>query len=213
MADDASAPTSGPQHGEYLRSLPIGEEISPRTDFFTWSTFPFDRDVNGRVKTRTLEPPVLPEPARKGEAGPADCFICQKPDARYLWADEHWRVAYPHEREGALALVFLEPRIHADLHELPADRLAELGPMIARVERALSGLEDVGRVHIHRWGDGAAHFHLWFIARPAGMLQMRGAFGAVWADVLPQVSEEYFRATNARIAAALAQDGGVAQVC
>jgi len=101
MADDASAPTSGPQHGEYLRSLPIGEEISPRTDFFTWSTFPFDRDVNGRVKTRTLEPPVLPEPARKGEAGPADCFICQKPDERYLWADEHWRVAYPHEREGA----------------------------------------------------------------------------------------------------------------
>ena len=37
-----------------------------------------------------------------------------------------------------------------------------------RVERAVLALGDVGRVHLYRWGDGGAHFHVWFVPRPLG---------------------------------------------
>jgi diadenosine tetraphosphate (Ap4A) HIT family hydrolase len=210
MVTDAS--DSVALYGEYLRSLPIGEEISPRTDFFAWDAFPFAVDEEGRVRIRKLDPPVLPEPPRGGEDGPEDCVICRKPDADYLWTDEHWRVAYPNSRGGGAAVVFLEPRVHADLRGLPDERAAELGTMIVRVERALATLEDVGRVHIYRWGDGLAHLHLWFVVRPAGMLQLRGTFLPAWNGVLPPVSEEYLRAVNVKLAAALAKDGGQAHV-
>jgi diadenosine tetraphosphate (Ap4A) HIT family hydrolase len=198
--------------GEYLSSLPIGEDISPRTDFFAWDAFPFEKDEEGRVRIRRLDPPVLPEPPRGGEDGPADCDICAKPDEAYLWTDEHWRVAYPHKPGGGAAVVFLEPRAHVDLHELPEDLAAELGPMILRVERALASLDDVGRVHMHRWGDGIAHMHLWFVVRPAGMLQLRGSFLPAWNGLLPAVPEDYFRGVNVKLAAALAKGGGQAHL-
>src|SRR5262249_62025925 len=53
---------------------------------------------------------------------------------------------------------------------------AELGVMTVRLERAIRSLDGVARVHVNRWGDGAAHLHLWFLARPYGRLQLRGTF-------------------------------------
>ena len=49
---------------------------------------------------------------------------------------------------------------------------------------------DVGRVHLYRWGDGGAHFHVWFLPRPLGMVEAAGAMLPLWEDVLPNVSDE-----------------------
>jgi hypothetical protein len=81
--------------------------------------------------------------------------------------------------------------------------------MIQRVSRAISALPDVGRVHVNRWGDGSEHFHIWFLARPLGMWQMRGAMLAVWDDLLPRVPPDEWRANLRQIAAALAEGGGI----
>ena len=199
---------------EFLSSLPIGEPLEPQVDHFGWETFPFVKDAEGRVRVRPLNEPVLPEPPRNGEGGPGDCMICNKPDEKYLWTDEHWRVAYQDDgsRRGGLAVLFLEPRVHADLADLPAERVAELGPMIVRVERALASLDGVGRVHVSRWGDGIAHLHFWFLARPAGLLQTCGAFLPLWNAVLPKLAVRHARAVNVKLAAALEKDGGRAHL-
>ncbi|MBR7836566.1 hypothetical protein KDL01_25025 [Actinospica durhamensis] len=212
MSTDEPDPVVQPS--EYVSDLPIGVELKPKVDHFTWDVFPFAKDDEGRVRIRRLDQPVLPEPPRNGEDGPRDCVICAKPDEKYLWTDEHWRVAYqdPEERRGSLATVFLEPRVHTDLGDLPAERALELGPMIVRVERALASLEGVGRVHVNRWGDGVAHLHLWFTARPAGMLQLRGTFLPLWNSLLPRVTTQYFDGVNMKLAAALEKDGGRAHV-
>ena len=34
-------------------------------------------------------------------------------------------------------------------------------------------------------GDGAAHLHIFFFARPAGFTQLRGTCMAIWDDLLP----------------------------
>jgi hypothetical protein len=71
-----------------------------------------------------------------------------------------------------------------------------------------SSLSDVGRVHVSRWGDGSEHFHLWFLARPKGMWQMRGAMLAVWDDLLPQVPAEEWTASLRAVAESLATEDG-----
>lgn len=146
---------------------------------------------------------LRPEPARAGEDA-ASCQICAEKDE--LWGDEHWRVRAP-SIPSALHVLFAEPRVHADLDDLPAEAAASMGPMLQRVSGALStGLDGVGRVHVNRWGDGAAHLHWWFIARPAGMLQLRGSLSPLWDDVLPPLPEDVWRADLDRIAAALAAE-------
>ncbi|MEO7269845.1 MAG: hypothetical protein ABIW49_11630 [Knoellia sp.] len=52
-----------------------------------------------------------------------------------------------------------------------------------------------------RWGDGGSHAHVWFIARPVGMSQLRGTYMAVWDDLLPPVPLEV-RDDNAAAAVA-----------
>ncbi|MFI6848181.1 hypothetical protein OG535_07260 [Kitasatospora sp. NBC_00085] len=67
-------------------------------------------------------------------------------------------------------------------------------------------------MHVNRWGDGAAHLHLWLIARPEGMMQLRGSTLPLWTDPLPAPSAEAWAATARRIAAAMAEGGGTAHV-
>jgi diadenosine tetraphosphate (Ap4A) HIT family hydrolase len=108
------------------------------------------------------------------------------------------------EPEGLPAMVMLVPRAHHDLLDLPVELLVEMGPMIQRVERAILSLGGIARVHVNRWGDGGAHLHWWFIARPEGMMQLRGTCLPLWGDMLPKVPAEIWDETNRRIAAALA---------
>lgn len=109
-------------------------------------------------------------------------------------------------------VLILEARSHLDLGDLPNLLAAELGVMTVRLERAIRSLDEVAQVHVNRWGDGAAHLHLWFLGRPAGQLQLRGPFLAMWDEILEPVPEAQWRSNLAHIAAWLEQFGGTAQV-
>jgi diadenosine tetraphosphate (Ap4A) HIT family hydrolase len=189
---------------EYVKRLPIGEQIPfPSDGIPFWEVFPYE----GELRIKVLEEPTLPEPPRHGEAGPEDCHACNSPDADFLWTDEHWRLGSFPEPAALPAMVLLQPRGHYDLHDLPPERAAELGAMLQRVERAIMSLGGIARVHVNKWGDGGAHLHMFLIARPEGMMQMRGTCLPLWDDVLPKVPNAVWIETNRRIAQAM--DTGV----
>jgi diadenosine tetraphosphate (Ap4A) HIT family hydrolase len=167
--------------------------------------FPF----TGDLQVKPLEPPVIPEPARR-DSDPGSCGSCHRPDSEFIWTDENWR-AQPFLPTPVPGVVLLETRAHQDsFSDMTPELLGELGPMIARVERAVESIGEVGRVHLNRWGDGGAHFHLWFIPRPLGALQLRGSCLPMWFDVLPDLDGEAAEAPLRTIAAALSIEGGTA---
>lgn len=172
-------------------------------DFAKWPSFPFEGDL--RVKQ--LDDPVDVEPARKGE-GSAECLSCNAPDDAYIWVSERWRVRAMDRPTGLPMVLILESRSHLDLGDLPNLLAAELGVMTVRLERAIRSLDGVARVHVNRWGDGSAHLHMWFLARPYGQLQLRGTFLSLWDAILPAIPESTWRENLAHVAAWLAEFGG-----
>ena len=176
-------------------------------DFTTWPTFPFEGDI--RVKK--LDPLAAEEPARQGE-DPETCASCRASDRDYVWVADRWRVRALERPSGLPMVLILESRSHLDLGDLPNLLAAELGVMTVRLERAIRSLDGVARVHVNRWGDGAAHLHLWFLARPYGRLQLRGTFLSLWDDILPPIDEEVWRANLGLIGAWLAEFGGRSMV-
>jgi diadenosine tetraphosphate (Ap4A) HIT family hydrolase len=189
------------QPSDYVRRLPIGERL-PLGEMVDDPLFPLE----GEMTTHPLDPPTLPEPARRGEPGGAPCLACDPARPPALWEDERWRVFVSDEPHGLPMVAVLQPKAHHDLDDLPQELAAELGPMIQRVARAIGRIGSVGRVHVNRWGDGGSHFHVWFLARPRGMWQMRGAMLAVWDDVLPKVPADEWEANRRTVAAALAEE-------
>jgi hypothetical protein len=183
----------------------VPENTTPLPDFTRWPSFPFEGDM--RVKP--LTPPVAAEPPRSGE-DPANCIACNTPDDAYVWVSERWRVRAMDRPTGLPVVLILECRSHFDLGDLPNLLAAELGVMTVRLERAIRSLDGVARVHVNRWGDGAAHMHLWFLARPSGLLQLRGTFLSLWDDILPAIPEQQWRENLALVAAWLAEFGGTA---
>ncbi|HEX5540625.1 MAG TPA: hypothetical protein VFX60_03530, partial [Micromonospora sp.] len=171
--------------------------------FTRWPSFPFE----GRFQVKKLDEPVAVEPPRKGE-DPADCVACSAPDEAYIWVSERWRVRAMDRPSGLPMVLILESRSHLDLGDLPNLLAAELGVMTVRLERAIRSLDGVARVHVNRWGDGAAHLHVWFLARPYGRLQLRGTFLSLWDDILPPIPESVWRENLALVAAWLAEFGG-----
>jgi len=163
-----------------------------------WSSFPYEGDL----RVRPVEDVVLPEPPRHGEGG-VDCGACAAPDEAYLWTDDQWRLRSTEEPSGLPVVLLLEPRVHADLHDLPAALRAGMGELLCRVEAALTSLGGIGRVHVMRVGDGAEHLHWWFMARPLGLVQARGSFAVEWDDVLPPRPRDEWEADLRRVAAAL----------
>jgi hypothetical protein len=109
-------------------------------------------------------------------------------------------------------VLILESRSHLDLGDLPNLLAAELGVMTVRLERAIRSLDGVARVHVNRWGDGSAHLHLWFLARPYGRLQLRGTFLSLWDEIMPPVDEAVWRSNLGVIGAWLAEFGGRSMV-
>ncbi len=147
-----------------------------------------------------LGPRVVPEPPRRGEPGGEPCGVCGGHTTAEVWSDEHFTMHPP--VGGSLAgSVWVASKEHVDsFADLPPEAAAAFGPMVARVERAILARGDVGRVHVYRWGDGGAHFHVWFIPRPLGMLEASGAMLPLWEDVLPNVSDDELRVAAQQIA-------------
>jgi hypothetical protein len=50
-------------------------------------------------------------------------------------------------------------------------------------------------------GDGAEHLHVWFFARPEGLLQLRGSSLSDWTDCLPPMPHDEWSAVQREIAA------------
>jgi len=146
---------------------------------------------------------VVPEPPRRGEPGGDPCGVCEGTAASAVWSDEHFSLHPP--MGGSLpGSVWLASRAHVDsFKDLPPEAAAAFGPLVARIERAILSLGGVGRVHLYRWGDGGAHFHVWFIPRPLCMLEARNMMLPLWEEVLPNVSDEELADAARRVAAAL----------
>jgi hypothetical protein len=178
---------------------------TPRTlpAFVNWPSFPFE----GQLRVKRLDPPAAEEPPRDGE-DPETCAACNTADESYIWVSERWRVRALDAPSGLPMVLILETRSHLDIGDLPNMLAAEMGVMTVRLERAIRSLDDVARVHVNRWGDGAAHLHLWFLARPVGQLQMRGSFLSMWDDILDPIPEDRWRESLAMVAAWLGEFGG-----
>ncbi|MBO0845844.1 MAG: hypothetical protein J2P22_10545 [Nocardioides sp.] len=147
---------------------------------------------------------VVPEPPRRGEEGGEPCFPCSDhSDDNLIWSDDIWTLHSP----GQTALpgsVWLASRAHFDsFADMPPDVAATFGAVCGRVELAVLALGDVGRVHLYRWGDGGAHFHVWFVPRPLGRLDMSGAHLMAWEDAMPAATEEQIAEAGRRISAAM----------
>jgi diadenosine tetraphosphate (Ap4A) HIT family hydrolase len=165
----------------------------------TWDTFPFD----GTMTPRALLPPVEREEPRHGEHG-AGCRRCDLVDTEYCWVTERWRLYAPAEPSGLPVVLLLEPRLHyAEPGDLPDELASELGVLLARIERAIRSIGQIGRVHVCRWGDGSEHLHWWFMARPARIPQLIGSFAAIWDDILPPTPKQIWDANVAAVVAAL----------
>ena len=173
----------------------------PLPDVATWDIFPFE----GELVVKRLEAPVLPEPPRGGEAG-QPCRACDEGLEHALWTDERWKLVAP--REASIPMVLLEPLAHLDLADLDDTYAAELGVLTVRIERALAALGGVGRVHVAKWGDGGSHLHVWFFARPEGLLQLRGSSLSDWTDCLPPMPAQEWDAVQHEIAVLVAEPGG-----
>jgi diadenosine tetraphosphate (Ap4A) HIT family hydrolase len=146
---------------------------------------------------------VIPEPPRRGEPGGEPCAICGAETTAAVWSDENWTL-HPPMGCSLPGTVWLASRVHADsFSDLPAEVAADFGRVAARVERAILSLGDVARVHVYRWGDGGAHFHVWFLPRPLGMLEAKGMMLPLWEDVLPNVPDEDLVAAAEKVAAAM----------
>jgi diadenosine tetraphosphate (Ap4A) HIT family hydrolase len=145
-----------------------------------WEISPFEPDG---LRVSPLRPPVLPEPARQGE-DPSDCHSCRRRDEG-IWLDEHWRMTRI-PGVGVPLVLMLHPRDHYDLGDLPDEMAAELGVLTAQVARHIERLPNVSRAHVYRIGDGGAHLHVWFFARPEGQAQLYGSWLVVWDDLLPE---------------------------
>jgi hypothetical protein len=121
-----------------------------------------------------------------------------------LWVNDDWALI-PATGVTIPGIVWLTSRGHYDsFADLPDRLAASYGPVVARVERAILALGDIARVHVYRWGDGSAHFHVWFYPRPLGMLEARREMLPLWADLMPEAPPEDVADAERKIAAAMA---------
>lgn len=170
-----------------------------------WDIFPFEGDG---LRLKAIEPLADVEEPRYGE-DPATCWCASGPREGdgLVWSDDRWTLEAFSE-SGAPLVMMLTPRVHCDFAKVPAGLAGEMGRLMVAIGAAIESLPSVGRVHMSKWGDGGAHLHLFFFARPTRMPQMRGTCLALWDDFLPRVPAEVIAANAAAVAAHLAADFG-----
>jgi hypothetical protein len=173
------------------------ERRLPLSRMTGWDISPFEPEG---LRVAPLRPPVLPEPERQGE-DPAECYSCSQRDEG-IWFDDHWRLTRI-TGAGTPLVLMLHPREHYDLADLPDELAGEWGVLIIHIARHLQALPYISRAHVHRFGDGGAHLHTWFLGRPEGQAQLFGSWMLVWDDLLPEYPADVAEADAVIVAEAL----------
>jgi hypothetical protein len=178
------------------------EQRLPLARMVGWDISPFEAEG---LQVSRMRPPVLPEPPRHGE-DPADCESCRRRDEG-IWVDDRWRLTRM-SGVGVPLVLMLHPRDHYDLTDLSDDLAAEMGVLSTHIARHVQALRHVSRCHVYRIGDGGAHLHVWFFARPEGQSQLYGSWLVVWDDLLPEYPAPLADADADAVASALAASYG-----
>jgi hypothetical protein len=183
----------------------------PMSSVTEWEIFPWEV-VDGALAPKVLAPPTDIEKPRKGDPGGDPCGYCTDLDpSTLIWENDRWTVR-PLPRGGMPLILMLEPREHLDFTDLDDDLAAEYGLLSVWLCRIMTNLPYVGRVHVCRWGDGGAHNHVWFIARPERMPGILGSMAVEWDEMLPPPPEDVWRADLRTVAQRLATHDGRALV-
>ncbi len=146
-------------------------------------------------------PLVIPEPPRPGDPDGEPCGLCDQDGG--IWSDDNWVLHNP--VGGSIpGTVWLASREHFDsFRDLPAHLAADFGRIAGRIEAGIFGLGGFGRVHLYRWGDGIAHFHVWFLPRPLGMMDAVRHALPLWEDVMDPAPQSAFDDAGSALAKAL----------
>lgn len=179
----------------------------PAGELTGWPSFPWEA-ADGDVVPKVLRPPA-PEGPREGDPGGGECPMCAGThEAETVWEDELWVLTTRPEPTGMPLVLTLWTWEHLDFGDLDDELASQFGRLSNRLVRIMQGLPHVGRVHVNRWGDGCAHFHVWYVARPAGLPAVRGSYAVEWDDILPPGPEDVWRADLHTVATKLANWGG-----
>lgn len=149
------------------------------------------------LRRRSLADPVIPEPPRRGDPGGEPCRVCPGEDGPdTIWSDARWILNHG-TGTSIPGTVWLTTREHVDsFADLSRGAAHEFGVLAGRIDRAVLALPGVARVHLYRWGDGGAHFHVWFLPRPLGMLQAQKMMLPLWEELLPPASSDAIAAAS-----------------
>lgn len=164
-----------------------------------WDVFPFERQG---LRPRPLVDYADPEPDRR--KSPEDCKTCSALARTDLVLHTGDRLAVI--RPGGARLPFVANVVsgsHETLDDLDDDGHVEMGRLVGRTYVAMRALDGIGNVHINKWENGAGHLSVTLLARPLGVLQLRGSNLAAWADMLPPTPDDELEARAAAVRAAL----------
>jgi len=185
----------------------VGEDGRlPTSPVAEWDVFPWE-PVDGALVPKVVRPPLDQEPPRQGDPGGEPCPTCRHGGERAIWENERWRVK-PMPRSGLPLVLMLESREHLDYPDLDDDLAAEFGRISVWLCRIMGKLPHIGRVHVLRIGDGAAHLHIWHMARPARIPGILGSLAIEWDEMLPPPPEDVWRRDLATVAERLANHDG-----
>jgi hypothetical protein len=169
-----------------------------------WDIFPWEGES---IRPRVVQPPA-DEPTRHGE-GDKPCRCTGEPSPNAIWHNDRWEVRAMDKPGGLPLLVILAPLEHLDLEHLDDAMASELGKITVWLHRIMAGMDNIGRVHVSKWGDGGSHLHVCFIARTARLANILGSPAVDWDEILPPVPEDIWRADCAHVAQRLALHDGV----
>lgn len=164
-----------------------------------WEVFPFERDG---LTPKPLGERVVPEPSR--DRSPDACGTCKALGRDDLVLHTGSRLAVI--RPGGTSLMFVAnvvAREHERLDDLDEAADEELGRLLARTYRALRALPGVGNVQVSKWENGGGHLSVTVLARPLGVLELRGSNLPVWADMLPNIPQDEYDERAEAVRAAL----------
>lgn len=174
--------------------LPVAVEEMPG-----WDIYPYEV---ASLRMKPLIGLADAEADRRGE-DPASCW-CADPAARdstdWVWRNADWTLRLAGASGAPIQLTLSPRRVHCDLPTVPDELAAEMGRLLVAITAATEALPSVGRTFAMKLGDGGAHLHWFFIARPARALQFRGSPFLDWEENLPRVPDDVLR-TNAAFVA------------